>query len=251
MSALRSRWAAGQVTYGGWCSIPSTVTAEVMGRAGFDHVCVDLQHGLVSAGDLVPMLQAIELGGTVPLVRVPWNEPGVIGRALDGGAMGVVVPMVSSAEEAEAAVAACFYAPAGARSYGPTRFRLAPGGDYYERANDEVACIVMIETVAALAALDDVLAVPGVTAAYVGPADLSISLGLAPGNNDGETAFDDALAAVVAGCRRAGVVPGIHATAGLAERRVDAGFQLVTVTNDLVALTAAVHADRASLSRGV
>ena len=248
---LRARWAAGEVTFGGWCSIPSTVTAEVMGRAGFDHVCVDLQHGLVSTAELVPMLQAVELGGTVGLVRVPWNEPGIIGRALDGGAMGVVIPMVNSVAEAQAAVAACFYAPAGARSYGPTRSRLAPGGDYYDRANDEVACIVMIETVAALDALDDILAVAGITAAYVGPADLSVSLGLAPGNNDGSPAFDEALATVVAGCRRAGVVAGVHATAGLAERRVDAGFQLVTVTNDIAALTTAVHADRSSLRRGV
>ena len=115
-----------------------------------------------------------------PLVRVPWNEPGIIGKTLDAGARGVIIPMVNSVAEAEQAVRACRYAPAGARSYGPLRANYYAGSDYFEHANDDVLCIVMIETKEAVARVDEILSVPGIDAVYVGPADLSVTLGLPP-----------------------------------------------------------------------
>jgi 4-hydroxy-2-oxoheptanedioate aldolase len=118
MDTLRAQWATGKPTFGGWLAIPTSATAESSARAGFDYVCVDGQHGVTDYQITVSMIQAILLGGSTPIVRVPWNEPGIIGKALDAGANGVVVPMVNTRAEAEAVVRYCRYAPDGARSFG-------------------------------------------------------------------------------------------------------------------------------------
>jgi 4-hydroxy-2-oxoheptanedioate aldolase len=232
---LRDRWAAGDVTLGAWLTVPSPVTAEATARVGFDYVCVDTQHGATDYQMAVYMIQAVILGGSRPIVRVPWNEPGVIGKMLDAGATGVVVPMVNTASQAEAVVRAGRYPPLGERSFGPVMVGMR-SPDYAAEANNRVAVIPMIETVEALSNLDDILAVPGLDAIYVGPADLSLSLGLPPGNNDGRPDFDDALDRIVGACRKAAVVAGIHASGALAERRVGQGFTLVTVASDLLAM---------------
>ena len=235
MTTLRERWAAGNTTLGAWLSIPSSMVAEATARTGFDYVCADLQHGALDYADAVGLFQAVLLGGSTPVARVPWNEPGVIGKVLDAGAEAVIAPMVNTAAEAAAVVRAARYPPLGARSFGP----IVAGprsSNYAATANDVVAVIPMIETTEALAHLDDILWVPGVDAIYVGPADLSLSLGLPPGNNDDSASFREALDAIVAGCRRHGVVPGIHATGALTARRLEQGFTMVTVTSDAVAL---------------
>jgi 4-hydroxy-2-oxoheptanedioate aldolase len=241
---LREMWTDGQSTLGAWLTIPSTVSAETAGRAGFDYVCVDNQHGVNDYQITVTMMQAILLGGGTPIVRVPWNEPGIIGKMLDAGAEGVIVPMVNSAAEAQAVVTACRYPPLGMRSFGPVLV-MPRIPDHTTVANGRTAVIPMIETVDALNNLDEILAVPGVDAIYVGPADLSLSLGLAPGNNDGEAKFDDALAAIVAACSRHGVVPGMHASGALAERRLEQGFRMLTVSGDLLAMRGAMGAELA------
>ena len=238
---LAEAFAAGRPALGAWASLPAAMGSEIMSRAGFDYVCIDMQHGLADYSDMLPMLAAIDLGTATPIVRVPWNEQGIIGRSLDAGAMGIIVPMVNSRAEAEAAVRSCRYAPQGSRSFGPTRAALRDGPGYFAGANEAVQCIPMVETTAALANLDDIVSTPGVDAVYVGPADLSVSLGLPPGNNDGQAAFDEALAAIVAACGRHGVVPGIHSTPTLTPTRVEQGFRMVTVTADSAALTAAVN----------
>jgi 4-hydroxy-2-oxoheptanedioate aldolase len=249
MDTLRQQWQAGRSTIGGWLSVSSSVIAEAAARVGFDFVCVDTQHGAIDYHGAVGMLQAITLGGASPLARVPWNEPGIIGKMLDAGAEGVIVPMVNGRAEAEAIVRACRYAPNGARSYGPSIAGLRRA-DYYDWAGDHIAVIPMIETVEALAHLDDILTTPGIDAIYVGPADLSISLGLPPGNNDDRAEFTDALVAIVDACRRAGVVPGIHANGALAARRLEQGFRLITVASDLVAIRTKM-ADELRQARGV
>jgi 4-hydroxy-2-oxoheptanedioate aldolase len=249
LNTMKAAWQAGRPTLGAWCTIGDSFVAEMVGRAGFDYVCVDNQHGVADYSTTLPMLQAIDLGGSTPVVRVPWNEPGIIGKMLDAGSMGVIVPMVNSVEEAEAVVRACRYSPVGTRSFGPVRASVR-SDDYYSRANDEVAVIPMIETVQAIDALDDILSVPGIDAVYVGPADLSITLGLPPGNNDDAPAFRDALETIVAACKRHGVVAGIHATVALAERRVEMGFSMITVTSDVVAMRAGL-ADATAVISGV
>ena len=235
--SLREQWAAGAETLGLWIQLPSPITAEIAARQPVSYVCVDTQHGVNDTMTSVAAFSAIELAGNVPIARVPWNEPGVIGKTLDAGAHGVIVPMVNTRAQAEAVVAASRYAPAGTRSWGP----MMAGGrrpDYQHWAHDHVAVIPMIETVEALGNLDEILSVAGIDAVYVGPADLSVSLGLPPGNNDGQPAFDSALAQITEGCARHGVVAGIHATGSLAARRREQGFRMITVGSDALAVRA-------------
>lgn len=246
---LRDVWRTGRPALGAWLSIASTVTAETVARQGFDYVCIDLQHGLVDLPAVRAMVQAIELGGGAPIVRVPWNEPGVIGKVLDYGAQGVIVPMVNTAEQAAACVAAARYAPVGGRSWGPALVAPRKGTDlaeYRRWADANTAVIPMIETPQALANLDAILDTPGVDAVYVGPSDLSIGLGWEPANHDGRPVFDQALAAVVAGCQARGIVAGIHSSGALGANRVGQGFTMVTVASDISAMRAGVAADLAT-----
>ena len=219
--------------------------------AGFDYVVVDMQHGLADIGDATAMLQAMARTPTVPVVRVPWNEPGIIGRVLDAGALGVIIPLVNSPEEARRAVEACRYPPGGSRSIGPLVSRIRYGADFPATANDIVACIPMIETRQAVDDIDAILAVAGIDAVYVGPADLSLSYGLAAAVDQEGDPFDDALARVVAACRRHGVTPGIHANATLAAKRHAAGFRMITVGFDAASAIAAMSADIATARAAV
>ncbi len=243
-NSLRAIWAQGGAALGGWLTVPSSFSAEIMAHAGFDWICVDMQHGMIDFPQMVHMLQGISSTDTVPLVRVPRNEPGIIGKSLDAGAWGVIVPMVNSRQEAEEAVAACRYAPVGIRSYGPLRANYSAGAGYFARANDEVSCIVMVETRMAVENVDEIVSVPGVDAVYMGPADLSITLGLPPAPDQTDPAFTDALATVVDACRRHGVVPGIAGNAVTAVKRLEQGFRLVEVASDagLLGLAAAALA---------
>lgn len=226
---------------GAWANLPSSLSAEMLSRTGFDYVCVDMQHGLADLGQTMDMIRAIDLGRAEPMVRVPWLEPGIIGRVLDAGALGVIVPMVNHPDDAAAAVSACRYPPEGKRSAGPTRVGLRDGPDYVATANSRIKCIPMIETTAALAHLDGILSVDGVDTIYVGPSDLSVSLGLGVGNHDGEAPFDEALAQVVEACGRNRVVAGIHASADLAARRLEQGFEMVTIAVDFTLLRSAAE----------
>lgn len=235
-NALRLRWGDQQPAIGGWLQVPGSFSAEIMANAGFDWVCVDLQHGIIDYTAMVPMLQAISTTATVPLVRVPWNETGIIGKALDAGARGVIVPMVNTGSEAAAAVAACRYAPRGHRSYGPTRAAYYAGFDYFEHANDDVICTVMVETREALENLDDILSVEGVDAVFVGPADLSITLGLKPAADNPDEVFVAAIDRILDACKRHGVVPGIAGNPKTAPKRIEQGFLLVEAASDAALL---------------
>ncbi len=241
-NTVKEKWSRGEVTLGAWLSIPSSFSAEVMAHQGFDWVCIDMQHGVIDYQVALTMLQAIGTTATIPIVRVPWNEPGIIGKALDAGALGVIIPMVNSVEEARQAVAACRYFPKGARSFGPTRASYYAGTDYFAGANDQVACIPMIETKQAVDRLDDILAVPGIDAVYVGPADLSITLGLPPGMANGG-AFEDARVLIAKKCAEHGVTAGIHANAALAEKHAAAGYRMITISGDAVALPVQAQSD--------
>ena len=161
MQSLKTLWRDGGTALGAWLSLRDPLLAEVAATSGFDYVCVDMQHGLADLGQVVAMLHAMARTPTVPIVRVPWNEQGIIGRVLDAGALGVIIPMVNSVEEAERAVAACRYTPAGTRSFGPLGANVRYGAGYAASANELVACIPMIETRQAVESIDDILSVPG------------------------------------------------------------------------------------------
>jgi len=237
MTTLRELWDRGGVTVGGWCVIPSAFSAELMGRAGFDWVSIDTQHGLIGYDQMAPMLQALSITGTPAFVRVPWNTPGDIMKALDAGAQGVIVPMVNSADDARRVVGACRYPPDGYRSWGPIRAALGVDGYSPATGNRRVVVAVMIETAAGVAAADEILAVPGVDAVYVGPNDLAISHGMSPSAD----AFDEDHARLVeqvlAAARRHGVVPGIHCgSIDVARRWRERGFRMFNVTSDAIFL---------------
>ncbi len=241
-NTLKSGWQAGGTTLGLWLTTADPVAAEQLGTLDYDYLNVDLQHGLIDYAASVSIFQAMARSAATPLCRVPWNEPGIIGKVLDAGALGVIIPMVNTRAEAEQAVRACRYAPVGARSFGPTRAGMALGPNYYPEANQQIACIPMIETAEALRNLDDILDVEGIDAVYIGPADLSISLGLAPGTDNPDQTFADALAAVVSGCKQRGIAPGIHSSPDVVPKRLEQGFQMITVTSDLVALASGARA---------
>jgi 4-hydroxy-2-oxoheptanedioate aldolase len=239
---LRERWAGDEVLLGGWLTIPDGFGAQIMAHSGFDWLCVDLQHGLADHRDALAMIHAISAAGAAPIVRVPSLDDGAIGRALDGGARGVIVPMVNTRAAAEDAVAACRYAPAGRRSFGPTKARYQLGVDYYTRADDDVLCIVMVETTEALGNLDAIAGTTGVDAIFVGPSDLSISLGLPPGLDNDAAPFTMAIDSILSACRHHRVAPGIYADAATAPVRARQGFRMIAVANDSVVLANAAAA---------
>jgi 4-hydroxy-2-oxoheptanedioate aldolase len=239
---LKLRWQRDEVTLGAWCMIPTSLTAEILAKGGFDWVLVDMQHGCMDYQTAVEMIRAIDLAGITPIVRVPWNEPGIVGRMLDAGAMGIVAPMINSVAEAQQLVDACRYPPIGKRSLGPVRVGARDGMGYVPSANNRISVIPMIETVEALAAVEDIAAVPGVDALFVGPFDLSFSLGLPPGDNDGTPVFDAAIARVNAAARARGIATAVLSTAALAPLRASQGFRMISVVTDSVALAVAAHA---------
>ena len=245
---LRDTLTAGGEALGFWLSMPGFVGAEIAGRQPVDYICIDTQHGAIDYLTSVSMIQAIELAGGTPIVRVPWNEPGIIGKTLDAGAHGVVVPMVNTRTEAEAVVRSARYVPDGARSWGPV-MAAQRHPDNRAWAHDTIAVIPMIETQEAIDNLDEILSVPGIDAVYVGPADLSITLGLRPGMDNSGT-FDDALAKIVAACRKHGVTPGIHASSALAKKRRDGGFQMITISSDRGAMVDGANRDIAVAREG-
>jgi 4-hydroxy-2-oxoheptanedioate aldolase len=247
-NTVKTKWRAGEITYGAWLTIPSSLSAEALAHQGYDWICIDMQHGAIDYAAAFSMLTAMGATPTIPFVRVPWNDFSIINRVLDAGAMGVIVPMVNSADEARAAVSACRYAPKGARSWGPIRASIAFGADYFQRADDEIACIVMVETKQAVERLDDILAVPGIDAVYVGPSDLSITLGLPPGKDNGG-AFEDARLRIAETCNAHGITAGMHASASLAPKHAAASYRMITITEDLVALTSAAAADLRAVGR--
>lgn len=221
---------------GAWLQLPGSASAELVGSVGFDFVCVDQQHGLIGDDALLPMLQALAATGTPALVRVTRNEPAAIGRALDRGAAGVIVPLVDAAEQARAAVAACRYPPQGGRSYGPTRVGWQPPGP-------EPVCVVMVETVAAVAELPGILAVPGLDGIFVGPSDLALSAGLPQAAQDGDPAFDALLDTVFGACGAAGTPVGIYcASAGHVRRFRARGATFTALLSEAAMLRAAAAA---------
>jgi len=229
---LPEKFASDSTSFGCWLKVPSSVTAEIAALSGFDYVCIDMQHGFSDRNDLIPMLQAVQPHSPRAIVRVPSNEPSVIGWALDAGATGVIVPLVNSAEEAEKAVRACLYPSRGNRSMGPTRAERVFGEEYVQGVGDSIQCLPMIETLDALNNLESILSVDGVDSIYVGPSDLSVNLGLPKGNNDGNPKFDEALEKILSSCEKHGVVPGIHANSSLADIRQQQGFRILTVVED-------------------
>ena len=233
---VKELWREGKPAVMGWCSSGNPYIAEVMAHAGYDALTIDWQHGVgVSQTSIVSCIQAIGNTDTVPMVRVPKNEPDYISYVLDAGAYGVIVPMVNSAEEAAAAGLACRYAPQGNRSIGGSRAALATGmDDYVEHANDEIICLAMIETTRALDSVEAIAKAPGIDGLYVGPSDLSLDMGV---SLSGWATDEEHLAAcrrIVDAALKAGVEPCHHgAGPEVSAMLMKMGFMLCHITSDV------------------
>jgi 4-hydroxy-2-oxoheptanedioate aldolase len=228
MDRLREALSAGSSAFASWVGIGDTLSAEMIGRAGYDCVILDTQHGGVTWDNLCRVAQAMDLSGTPSLVRVGAVDQEQIMRALDLGALGVIVPTVSTAAEALAASEATRYPPRGVRSFGPVR------NHYSAQLNAvEPLCFVMIETAQALDNLDAIAAVPNVDGLFVGPVDLALSLGLGPVLEPRDEVFA-AIDKVVRACRRHKKISG-SASLGLPYARalLDRGVQLIAQGSDL------------------
>jgi 4-hydroxy-2-oxoheptanedioate aldolase len=219
--------------YGLWCTVPGTYVAEIVARSGFDWLCVDLQHGFHTMADLLGFVQVAGLTDTPVLVRIEYLDSRSVHRVLDAGARGVIFPTIDTAQQAADAVAMCRYPPHGRRSWGPARLALANPGYTTERADDDVVCIVMVESRAGLDNLDEILAVPGIDAILVGPSDLGIELGVGPQPDPLPGPHADALQTIAARSRATGIVPMAYAVsvAGVAMYR-ELGYEVFGVSSD-------------------
>jgi 4-hydroxy-2-oxoheptanedioate aldolase len=237
---LKEIWREGGIVWNGWLHIPNTWSAEIMAHAGWESLTIDLQHGLHGVETAIQMMQAISTTDTVPLARLTWNDPGMAMRLLDGGAYGIICPMIETRADCEAFVGACRYPPLGYRSLGPTRARVYAGADYALYANDEIVTFAMVETQRALDNLDEIASVPGLDGIFVGPGDLYLSLTGKIGMDVDDPVMDAALDAVIAACQARNLVPGIFTgSAAYARRMALRGFRFITLKTDTLLLTEA------------
>lgn len=234
---LKQLWRDDQPAFGAWLNSCSPLATEQLASLGFDWLLVDGEHSPVDLLTTSQMFQAISTSDTVPLARVPWNDLVAIKRVLDAGAYGVVIPWINSPQEAEQAVRACRYPPDGIRGFGPGRWTVYAGADFASHANEEILCIIQIETVQAVERIDEILAVPGVDVAMIGPADLAMSMGIPLLPDNPHPDHRAACATVLNACQRHKVVPGIFTgTPEEAARRVGEGWRFLPVGSDMTYL---------------
>jgi 4-hydroxy-2-oxoheptanedioate aldolase len=245
---LRTLWSEGRAAVNGWLAIPSGFSAEVMAHQGWDSLTIDLQHGVIDYPAAVTMLTAVSTTSTVPVIRVPWLEPGILMKSLDAGAYGVICPMVNTRDDAARLVAYTNYAPRGTRSFGPIRALLYAGADYPQHADRTVVRFAMIETAQALDNLDAILSVAGLDAIYIGPSDLSLALGCKPAFDEVDPPVAAAIEHILERAKAHGVVAGIHNGSSEAARaRVAKGFQFVTIGSDARLMAAGAQQVLASM----
>jgi 4-hydroxy-2-oxoheptanedioate aldolase len=242
-NALKEHFAKGEKAVNGWIAVPNSFQAETYAAQGFDSVTLDMQHGAVDINDLVSLLQAVNLAGPTAMVRVPWNEPASIMRVLDAGAYGVICPMINTKAEAEAFVQAGRYPPLGGRSNGPFRASQYAGSDYVLHANSEILLFAMIETREAMKNLDAILSVPGLDGTYVGPTDLSLSMGRPATLDPSDPDVLAAMLEIATKTKAAGKIAGAHTDGPkTAAKRFADGYQFCTLLNDIRALATIANA---------
>jgi len=233
---VRAKLKRGEPSVGTWLTLPDSTAALLMAQVGFDWFTVELEHTPVTFETAAQSFGITAASGVAPLARVPWNHGENIKRVLDTGAWGIVVPMVNSRLEAEAAVAAARYAPLGNRSIGgqlhAVNFKTDPA-TYYARANEEILVVIMAEHIKAIEAADEIFSVPGIDVAFIGPNDLHHSLGKPPAFDSEHKEYVDAVKHVLKTARKYGVAPGIHVVdAAAAQRRIEEGFQFIAVASE-------------------
>lgn len=252
-SDLRGRLAKADPFYFSWMTFPGAIVAGQLARLPYEAVCIDMQHGLAGFTDVASMSPAITASGKPLVLRILWNDPGLIGQALDAGATAVIVPMVNSRAQAEAVVKAAKYAPMGMRSWGGYAAVQAAGtvpADYLKEANSRTMIFAMIETEEALGNLDAIAATPGLDGLFVGPNDLSISLGFGLGKDLKIPKLEAAIKAIAAAAKKNSLVPGAfggspEACAFFAGH----GFRFIAAATDVGLLAAGAKAMQDQLAK--
>lgn len=248
--ALSDALRSGTPVFAAWVSVPEPLIVETLLREGFDAAVLDMQHGGFDMASAAAGIAACALVGKPAIVRVPVDGFPAASRLLDAGAAAVVAPMINSAEDARRLAAFTKFPPLGERSWGPGRasaFTGLAGSDYLAEANGLHLTIAMIETVEALAAIDAILAVPGIDGVFVGPSDLSIALSRGAEVAPGSPAVDEALTRVEASARAAGKFAGLFCFTGRdAAAMATRGFALMTVATDLLLMREAARAELAA-----
>ncbi len=241
--SLARRLRSGETVFSAWCGLPSPLVAENVARAGFSAAVIDQQHGLWDTATTLQAIAGIHQAGAAPLVRVPLNDFAGAARMLDFGAEGVIAPMINSAADARAFVAATKYPPLGERSVGAHR-AAALGGfpdqrPYLKEANASTLTFAMIETRASLAHLDAIAATPGIDVLFIGPSDLSMALSEGKTLDAHSPEVEAALDQILAACKKAGKIPGLYCIdAERAAATAKRGFKFLTVGSDLAFLRA-------------
>lgn len=245
---VKQKLQRGEPAVGSWLTLGSPLVAEHMAHIGYDWLVIDMEHGPADLPIAMGCCQAISTTSTVPIARVAWNDAVIIKRTLDIGALGIVVPMVSTVEDAQRAVRAMKFPPEGIRSIALGRGDMAYGGGYLDEANDQILVIVQIEHRDALANAAAIAATPGVDVCFVGPYDLSATMGVQFGCEEHEAAIEHVLNVT----RDAGCAAGIYA--GFADsviRRLEQGFTFLAHGGDTDFLVAGARNDYAMVRNAV
>ena len=233
MNKLLEIWKSKQPVINAWLSIPNSFTAEAFGKMGWDSITIDMQHGQNDYQTSISMLQGLASSNSLPMARVPWNEPGIIMKMLDLGVMGIICPMINTKEDCEKFLSYCYYPPIGQRSFGPMRAQLVHGSNYFNKANENIITFAMIETKQAVENLDEILSLPNLTGVYIGPADMSSSYGLPPKFDVKEDPVFSNIQLIAEKAKKYGKIAGIHnGSTEYAKEMINIGYKFVTILSD-------------------
>ena len=233
MNKLLEIWKSKQPVINAWLSIPNSFTAEAFGKMGWDSITIDMQHGQNDYQTSISMLQGLASSNSLPMARVPWNEPGIIMKMLDLGVMGIICPMINTKEDCEKFLSYCYYPPVGQRSFGPMRAQLVHGSNYFNKANENIITFAMIETKQAVENLDEILSIPNLTGVYIGPADMSSSYGLPPKFDVKEDPVFSNIQLIAEKAKKYGKIAGIHnGSTEYAKEMINIGYKFVTILSD-------------------
>ena len=252
---VKAKLKQGKVSIGTWLSIPSPYLVEQIAHTGLEWLVCDAEHNPMTIDDLTNMFIAMAGTPVAPMVRIPWNNGEWIKRVLDAGAWGIVVPMVCCREEAEAAVEAAKYPPAGARSVGGGRHKISLDAstdpDYIAHANDHTMVVVQMEHVRAVENASEILSVPGVDACYIGPNDLAASLGMKPVGDSDDPRFVEAVNHILKTAQACGVAPGMHVyTVEQMNKRIAQGFRMLALSSEMGLMLSAITSALPKINRG-
>ncbi|MBM4418288.1 MAG: 4-hydroxy-2-oxo-heptane-1,7-dioate aldolase [Chloroflexi bacterium] len=232
VNTAKQKMLQGKPAYGFGLGLGSPLVAETLANSGIDFIMLDNQHGSWGPDSTIMALMAMASGSAIPMVRVARNDFTMIGRLLDEGALGIVVPMVHTPADAKAAADACRFPPTGTRSWGwasAARY----GDDYSDQINEQVFVAIQLESIDAVNNAEAIMATPGIDGCWAGPGDLALSMGIHPGNAANDDRHARALERVVQACRNTGKIPGLATTGPEdAMRRAAQGFQYLTAGGD-------------------